>query len=187
MILESELQGKRIRITDDERRRLAVKGKSLGEKALINVASIVTPDTILRLHRKLVVMNNDGSANRGPGRPRVANEIPELTVRMARENSGWGYATIRGGLFNLGHAVARETVRSILKEHGVTPSTERRKRVPWSTFLWSHWDSIAASDFFTLEAWSCFGLLDITRFSAWSYRVDVFALQGYLGVPAVHG
>ena len=79
-------------------------------------------------------------------------------LRMAQENPRWGYTTIRGALFNLGHTVARETVRNILKEHGIVPAPERRKRAPWSTFLKSHWDSIAAADFFTVEIWSRVGL-----------------------------
>ena len=157
-ILKSKLKGKRIRFTDDERRRLAVKGKALGSRVLREVASIVTPNTILAWHRKLIARKYDGSAKRGPGRPRVAEEIPELTVRMARENPGWGYTTIAGALFNLGHTVARETVRNILKEHGIVPAPERRKRIPWSTFLKSHWDSMAAADFFTVEIWSPVGL-----------------------------
>ena len=157
-ILKQRLKGKRIRFTDDERRRLAVKGKSLGRSVLNQVASIVTPDTILRWHRRLIAMKYDGSAKRGPGRPRVKDEIPKLTVRMAQENPGWGYTTIRGALYNLGHTVARETVRNILKDHGIVPAPERRKRIPWSTFLKSHWDSIAAADFFTVEIWSCVGL-----------------------------
>ncbi len=49
-ILKGKLKGKRIRFTDDERRRLAVKGKALGRKLLREVASIVTPDTILAWH-----------------------------------------------------------------------------------------------------------------------------------------
>ncbi len=157
-ILRSKLKGRRIRFTDDERRRLATMGKALGSKILRQVASIVTPNTILAWHRKLIARKYDGSARRGPGRPRVAEEIPGLTVRMARENPGWGYTTIRGALFNLGHTVARETVRNILKEHGIVPAPERRERIPWSTFLKSHWDSIAAADFFTIEVWSCVGL-----------------------------
>ena len=157
-ILKHKLQGKRIRFTDDERRRLAVKGKILGRKTLLKVASIVTPDTILRWHRNLIAKNYDGSAKRGPGRPHVKDEIPKLTVRMAQENPGWGYTTIRGALYNLGHTVSRETVRNILKDHGIVPAPERRKRIPWSTFLKSHWDSIAAADFFTVEIWSCVGL-----------------------------
>ena len=157
-ILKAKLKGKRIRFTDDERRRLSVKGKALGRSVLNQVASIVTPDTILRWHRKLVAMKYDGSAKRGPGRPRVKDEIPKLAVRMAQENPGWGYTTIRGALFNLGHTVARETVRNILKEHGIVPAPERRKRVPWSTFLKSHWASMAAADLFTVEVWSLAGL-----------------------------
>ena len=157
-ILTHKLKGKRIRFTDDERRRLAVKGKILGRKVLREVASIVTPDTILAWHRKLIARKWDYSKRRGPGRPRVKDEIPKLTVRMAQENPGWGYTTIRGALSNLGRTVARETVRNILKEHGIVPAPERRKRTPWSTFLKSHWDSIAAADFFTVEIWSRVGL-----------------------------
>ncbi len=157
-ILKSKLKGKRIRFTDDERRRLAVKGKVLGRKVLREVASIVTPDTILAWHRKLVAQKWDYSKRRGPGRPPVKVEIAKLTVRMARENPSWGYTTIRGALFNLGHVVARETIRNILKEHGIEPAPERSKRTPWSTFLKAHWDSIAAADLFTVEVWSCVGL-----------------------------
>ena len=157
-VLRSKLKGKRIRFTDDERRRLAVKGKALGNRILREVASIVTPNTILAWHRKLVAKKYDGSSKRGPGRPRVPDEIPKLAVRMAQENPSWGYTTIRGVLFNLGHITSRETIRNILKEHGIVPAPERRERIPWSTFLKSHWGSIAAADFFTVEAWSCIGL-----------------------------
>lgn len=157
-ILKNKLKGKRIRFTDDERRRLAVKGKVLGRKVLREVASIVTPDTILAWHRKLIAQKWDYSHRRGPGRPRVKDEIAQLTVRLAQENPSWGYTTIRGALHNLGYVVARETVRNILKEHGIEPTPERSKRMPWSTFLKSHWDCIAAADLFTVEIWSSFGL-----------------------------
>ncbi len=117
-ILKNKLKGKRVRFTNDERRRLAVKGKVLGRKVLREVASIVTPDTILAWHRKLVAQKWDYSKRHGPGRPPVKEDIAKLTVRMAQENPSWGYTTIMGALFNLGHVVARETVRNILKEHG---------------------------------------------------------------------
>ncbi len=93
------------------------------------------------------------------GRPRTSEKIAGLTVRVAKENSGWSYTTIMGALANLGHVVARETVRNILKEHGIEPSPERSKRMPWSTFLKSHWGCIAAADLFTVEVWSCIGLI----------------------------
>ena len=157
-ILKSKLKGKRIRFTDDERRRLAVKGKALGRKVLREIGSIVTPDTILRWHKRLIAQKWDYSERRGSGRPRVKDEIAQVTVRLAKENPGWGYTTILGVLCNLGHVVARETVRNILKEHGIEPAPERSKRMPWSTFLKSHWDCIAATDLFTVEVWSSAGL-----------------------------
>ena len=65
-----ELQGrKRLRFTDDPRRRLAAKGKALGRRVLREFGSIVTPDTILRWHRKLIARKYDGSAVRAPRKP----------------------------------------------------------------------------------------------------------------------
>ena len=51
-VLKQQLGHRRLRLTDDQRRRLAVRGKTIGRRALAEVASIVTPDTILRWHRK---------------------------------------------------------------------------------------------------------------------------------------
>ena len=86
-----ELHGKRrLRFTDDQRRRLAVKGKALGRRLLRDIGTLVIPDTILRWHRELIARKYDGSAKRGPGRPRVMEEIRALVVRMAIENEGWG-------------------------------------------------------------------------------------------------
>ncbi len=154
----------------------------MGRRLLREVASIVTPNTILAWHRKLIAQKWDYRKRRGPGRPRVAEEIPARTVRMAQENPNWGYTTIMGALYNLGHTVARETVRNILKEHGIMPAPERRKRIPWSTFLKSHWDSIAAADFFTVEVWSRVGftryyVLFLIKLS--SRRVHVAGITEY--------
>ena len=150
-ILKGKLRGKRIRFTDDERRRLAVKGKALGRKLLREVDSIFAPNTILTWHRKLIAKKWDYSSKRGSGRPRVMNEIAELVVRMALENPRWGYTRIRGALANLTYKVSRTTIANILKEHGIDPAPERGKRTPWCTFLKAHWESIAAVDFFTVE------------------------------------
>jgi len=53
-VLKEQLRGRRMRLTDDQRRRLAGKGKRIGRRLLMKVATIVTPDTILRWHRKLI-------------------------------------------------------------------------------------------------------------------------------------
>ncbi len=69
--------GKRLLFNDDQRRRLAVKGKALGRRLLGEVGSLVTPDTILGWYRRLIAKKYDGSQRRSPGRPRKAEEIVE--------------------------------------------------------------------------------------------------------------
>jgi len=92
-------------------------------------------------------------------RAAACKEIADLTVRIAREAPSWGYSRIQGALANLGHRVARTTVAKILKQHGFDPAPQRGKRTPWSTFLKSHWECLAAADFFTVEVWGLRGLV----------------------------
>ncbi len=61
-VLRELLGKKRLRLNNDQRRRLAAKGKTLGRKLLSTCCSIVTPDTILRWHRKLIAVKYDGSS-----------------------------------------------------------------------------------------------------------------------------
>ena len=79
-IYRKKLTGKRIRFNDDQRRRLAVKAKALGRKALSEIDSIVTPDTLFRWYQKLIAQKYDGSRNKGPGRPRSSEDITDLIV-----------------------------------------------------------------------------------------------------------
>ena len=150
---------KRLRFNNDQRRRLAAKGKAEGRRVLSEIETLVTPDTILQWHRELIVRKYDGSEGRGPGRPAVAQEIRELVVRMATANERWGYTRIVGELAKVGHQVSRSTVRRILREHGIGPAPERLSHMPWSKFLAAHWEAIAAADFFTVEVWTAVGLV----------------------------
>lgn len=109
-VLKEQLGGRRLRLNDDQRRRLAAKGTALGRKLLCEICTIVTPDTILRWHRQLIARKYDSSAKRRPGRPRVMQIMRELCVLMALENPGWGYSRIEGSLANLGHRVGRSTI-----------------------------------------------------------------------------
>ncbi|MEM7166718.1 MAG: hypothetical protein AAF581_14720 [Planctomycetota bacterium] len=109
----------RLPFTDDQRRRLAVKGKKLGRKRLLELPTLVQPDTILGWHRRLVAKKYDYSSKRGPGRPPTREDTQKLIVRMARENPGWGYTRIMGALANLAHIVCRTTIADILKAHGL--------------------------------------------------------------------
>ena len=95
-ILREHLKGKRIRFTDDQRRRLAARGKALGRKVLGEVCTLVTPATVLRWYWTLIAKKYDGSAKRGPDRPRVKETIRDLVVQMARENISWGMAVSKG-------------------------------------------------------------------------------------------
>src|SRR5215469_3139688 len=160
-ILREQLGGKRLRFNDDQRRRLAVRAKKLGWRMLTELTTIVTPATLLGWHRRLIARKYDGNRQRGPGRPRVIEEIQRLVIRMARENRDWGYRRIQGALANLGHEVAHGTIANILKEHGLEPSPERERQTTWKEFLSRHRAVIVAADFFTIEAWTRRGL---TRF-----------------------
>src|SRR5260370_29876546 len=153
-----QLGDRRLRLDDDQRRRLAAKARGLGRKLLAELATIVTSETLLRWHRQLIAQKYDGSGKRGPGRPRKADEIEALVLRMAEENRLWGYRRIQGALSNLGHEIARSTIAAILQRHGIEPAPERRRKTTWKEFLTWHWDQIVAADFFTIEVWTPRGL-----------------------------
>ena len=156
-ILKEHLRGRRIRYTDKQRRRLAVMAKALGRKILGQLDTLVTPDTLLAWHRKLIAKKYDGSSKRGLGRPRIMREIEALIVRMAHDNPNWGYLRIKGALKNLGHTVARTTIANILARHGIEPAPERK--TTWKQFLSAHLRVLTATDFFTVEVWSPTGLV----------------------------
>jgi transposase InsO family protein len=158
-ILKTHLQPG-FRLSRPERTTLAEIGKRLGRKLLQQVASIANPDTILGWYRKLVAAKFDGSRQRRlPGRPRIAAEIERLVVRLARENSGWGYDRIVGALANLGHSVSDQTVGNILRRHGIAPAPERKRTTTWKEFIRSHMAVLAGTDFFSVEVLTWRGLV----------------------------
>jgi putative transposase len=153
-----QLGERQLRLNDDQRRRLAAKAKRLGRSILKEVVTIVTPDTLLAWHRRLIAQKYDGSAKRKPGRPRKGDEIESLVETIAQDNRLWGYRRIQGALSNLGHDIARSTIAAILQRHGNEPAPERSRKTTWKEFLKQHWELIVASDFFTIEAWTPRGL-----------------------------
>ena len=157
-ILKSKLKRQRPRLRDEDRRRLATKGRALGRKLLAEVACIVTPETILGWHRRLVARKWT-FRRRAVGRPAVSEEIRGLIVKLARNDSNWGYTSIRDRLNNLGHRISRATVANVLGKHGIDPAPERGRRTSWSTFLKAHWPRLAAIDFTTIEVWTKGGLV----------------------------
>ena len=116
----------------------------------------MTPDTILRWHRRLIALKWTCEPKR-IGRPGLMRTRAALIVRMARENSGWGYCRIQGELRQLGHRVASSTIARVLKDNGIKPAPDRPSSR--KTFLEAHWGEIAGIDFFTTEVWTACGLV----------------------------
>jgi hypothetical protein len=145
-VLKESFGERRILLHDAQRRRLAVQGKVLGRKTLATVATLVTPDTLLRWHRRLVAQKWNYSARRHkPGRPPVAEEIRHVVVRLATEKPTWGYDRIQGALANLGHDLSDTSVGNILRGNGREPAPVRKRLTTWKTFLCAHGDVWARS------------------------------------------
>src|SRR6516162_11340292 len=101
-VLREQLGQRRLRFNDDQRRRLAARAKGLRSKLLQEMATIVTPETLLAWHRRLIAQKYDGSGKRGCGRPRKSAEIEDLVVRMAKENRSWGVSANPGSAVQSG-------------------------------------------------------------------------------------
>jgi hypothetical protein len=150
----------RLRLTDAERVTLAEIAHRLGRKALEDVANAAKPDTIMGWYRRLVARKFDGSKSRRyPGRPRIDDEIEQWVVRMAKENSDWGYDRIVGAMANLGYKLSDQTVGNILQRHGIPPAPERQRTTTWTDFIRAHMSVLAGTDFFSVEVLTLRGLV----------------------------
>ena len=149
----------RLRLTHAQRSTLAEIGKRLGRQALQQVACVAKPETILAWYRKLIARKFDGSKYRSyPGRPAVGRTVTELVLRMARENTAWGYDRIAGALNNLGHCISDQTVGNVLRRFGIAPAPRRRAQMNWADFIQSNMAVLAGIDFFTVEVLTWRGL-----------------------------
>jgi hypothetical protein len=142
----------RIILNDSQRRRLAILGKKLGRNLLSKVCCSFSPDTVLIWHRKLVARKYDGSKNRSKfGRPRISDKLKQLIIDMAKDNKHLGCRKLHGYMKYLGIKVSAATINRVLREHGIEPCPDRPERTSWNEFVRSHWESLAAIDFFTAE------------------------------------
>jgi len=147
-VLQRQLGGNRIRFTPVERAFLAALLHTLPRGTLRRLRLIVRPDTVLRWHRQLITRGHAArSRPRRPGRPRTLASIRRLVLRLAHENSNWGYRRIHGEPAVLGVKVAASTVWEILKDAGIDPAPERSSTT-WAAFLHSQAKAILACDFF---------------------------------------
>ena len=118
---------------------------------LRNVVRIFQPETVLRWHRELVRLKwTYPNTNKG-GRPSISKETESLILRLARENTRWGYGKIVGELLKLGFQVSLTTVRNILNRYGIQPAPVRNGSIGWRHLMTHYKEQILACDFFTVE------------------------------------
>jgi len=148
--LKAKLKGKQVHLTDAERRRLAVLAHPIERKQLNNLSTIATPDTLQRWYRRFIVHGASRSTQgKVLGRPRVVAEMEQLVVRMANENSTWGYRRIQGALSNLGYHIDNTTVRNILRRNYIDPAPLRGKAgMSWTQFVKLHLEVLRVTGFF---------------------------------------
>jgi transposase len=146
-VLQRQLGAQKPRFGPSDRALLAALLHRLPVEVLRGLRLLVRPDTVLRWHRDLIARRH-ASASRPnrPGRPRTLRSIRVLVLRLARENSSWGYRRLHGELLVLGVKVAASTVWEILREAGIDPAPERSSST-WSDFLRSQADALLACDF----------------------------------------
>ena len=159
-VLLEKLGHKRIILNDAQKRRLATAAMKIGKDLLRQFGTLFSPETLIKWHRALVARKFDGSGRRGKRGPvpTKANMIRDLVLKMAADNPDWGYGHIHGELRELGYKVSWQTVRRVMQEHGLLDDPLGPKRMSWKTFIQSHFECIAACDFFTIEAWGVKGL-----------------------------
>jgi hypothetical protein len=112
-ILKELQRDKRLNFTNEQRKRLARKGGKLGLNGLRNVTTLVTPETILSWHRKLIALKYTAKRRISPLR-KSQQEVRRMVVKIALENPTWGYSRIVGALQNLGVRRSKTTIANIL-------------------------------------------------------------------------
>ena len=117
-------QVKRVRYEPADRMWLAALSRLILRRCWAQVFG-VSPDTLLRWHRRLVAWRWTYPRQAAPGRPSTPAAIWRLVVTMARQNPGWGHRRIQGELARLGHKIAYSTVWEILKKAGIDPVPQR--------------------------------------------------------------
>ena len=117
------------------------------------------------------------------GRPRKAADIRKLVLELARDNPGWGYTRIRDALRGLQVEIGRTTVANILAEAGIEPAPERNRKRTWKQFLTSHWETLYACDFFSVDVLGVFGTVRYMVFFVMEVKSRAVQIAGVRIAP----
>ena len=128
--------------------RMVIAALALLLPRSLRMSRFVTPDTLVRWHRRLVRWR--WTYPRRGRRPPVDVRLVVLIEQMARENQGRGYKRIQGELLGLGYRVGASTVRRVLKPLRI-PSAPQRSRSTWRQFLRPQASTMLACDFFHVD------------------------------------
>lgn len=150
-ILEQQNPGKQLRLSGDQKRRLARKAINLKKCLLSDVTEIFRPKTILGWHRQLVGKKYDRHGGKKPSPALIQQEYCDMILKMARSNPEWGYARIAAYMAYIDMKISASTVKRVLDDNGMVPDPEKKRHVDWKEFIESHRAVIAATDFLTTE------------------------------------
>ena len=140
----------------------------------------------MKWHRKLVARKYDGSKNRSKyGRPRISDRLKQLIIDMSKDNKHLGCRKLCGFLKYLGIKVSATTISRVLREHGIEPCPDRPERTSWNEFVRSHWEALAAIDFFTTEIYPPRGLIRYMVLVVIDYSTRKVEIAGI--IPQAYG
>jgi hypothetical protein len=185
VILKEKLGKKRLILSDEQRRRLAVLAKRIGRSGLSEICGIFSPETLMKWHRMLIARKYDGSQSRKMGRPPISEELRDIIIKMASQNRDWGYTRIQGQLKYLKFKVSVKTIANILKKEGLEPQPSRTKKTTWAEFISAHWQSLSAIDFLTSEVYTLKGLTRYMVLVAIDYATRKVEIVGI--IEQAHG
>ena len=146
-----------VRPSKEEKWSLAVLAAALKKRGRLTtsqlgrVIRIFKPETVIGWHRELVRRKWKQKPVDAGGRPSISQELSDLIVRLAKENTRWGYGKIAGELLKLGYDVSESTVRNVLKAHDILPAPVRFGSIGWRKLMGHYKDQLLACDFFTVE------------------------------------
>ena len=175
----TEATGKeRPELTDDERRRMARKGKALNGLLLSLVDCSWAPDTVMSWYRTLIAdkYNSVGPEQKKRGRKPIPQEVEDFIVRLAEENPNWGYKRVQETvIYMMKIDISVDTVKRVMNRHGFYAPPNGRENNDFNLFYDAHKDVLAACDFCTYELRTPYGLSrrhilffeDITTREAW--------------------